>query len=56
MAWNWQRADWLEFTYDKARLDALEAQLWLGSGLLFGAFKHLGEEDKTQLTVELISN
>lgn len=56
MAWNWQQADWPEFTYDKTRLDALEARLLLGSGLLFGAFKHLGEEDKSQLTVELISN
>lgn len=56
MAWNWQQADWPDFKYDKTRLDALEARLWLGAGLLFGAFKHLGEEDKSQLTVELISN
>lgn len=28
----------------------------LGAGLLFGAFKHLNEEDKRQLTIELISN
>lgn len=56
MTWNWQQASWPEFTYDKNRLDQLEARLLLGSGLLFGAYKHLGEEDKSQLTVELISN
>jgi len=33
-----------------------EKRLLLGTGLLFGAFKHLGEDDKRQLTVELISN
>ena len=56
MVWNWRQADWPHFTYDKARLEELEAQLLLGAGLLFGAFKHLGDEDKSQLTVELISN
>jgi Fic family protein len=56
MVWNWQQADWPNFTYDTSRLDALEARLLLGAGFLFGAFKHLGEEDKSQLTIELISN
>jgi hypothetical protein len=33
-----------------------EARLLLGTGLLFGAFKYIGEEDKRLLTIELISN
>lgn len=56
MPWNWQQADWPRFTYDKTRLKEPEARLLLGAGLWFGAFKHLNEDDKSQLTVELISN
>ncbi|MGZ4956469.1 MAG: DUF4172 domain-containing protein, partial [Methylobacter sp.] len=56
MIWNWQQPDWPYFSCDKSLLDESEKQLLLGSGLVFGAFKHLDEEDKQQLTVELISN
>jgi Fic family protein len=56
MTWNWQQPDWPYFSYDKSLLDDFEKQLLLGAGLLFGAFKHLDEEDKRQLTIELISN
>ncbi|MDI1277345.1 Fic family protein [Methylobacter sp.] len=56
MLWNWQQPDWPNFNYDKSLIDDFEKQLLLGAGLLFGAFKHLNEEDKRQLTIELISN
>jgi len=56
MKWNWQQADWPHFSYDPAKIEESEKQLLLGAGLLFGAFKHLGDEDKRQLTIELISN
>jgi len=56
MMWNWQQPDWPDFSYDQSRIDESEKQLLLGAGLLFGAFKHLDEEDKRQLTIELISN
>lgn len=56
MMWNWQQPDWPYFSYDKSLLDDFEKQLLLGTGHLFGAFKHLDEEDKRQLTIELISN
>ncbi len=56
MYWNWQQADWPNFTYNRSDLDALESQFLLDAGLLFGAFKHLNEEEKQQLTIELISN
>lgn len=56
MMWNWQQPDWPNFSYDKSLIDDFEKQLLLGAGLLFGAFKHLNEEDKRQLTIELISN
>ncbi|WP_374088440.1 Fic family protein [Methylomicrobium lacus] len=56
MTWNWQQPDWPDFSYDKSRIQESEKHLLLGAGLRFGAFKHLDEEDKQQLTVELISN
>ncbi len=56
MLWNWQQADWPNFTYNVSALEALESRFLLGAGLLFGAFKHLNEEEKHQLTIELISN
>jgi Fic family protein len=56
MKWNWQQADWPNFNYDHAKFDESEKRLLLGAGLLFGAFKHLDDDDKRQLTIELISN
>ncbi len=56
MHWNWQQADWPDFTYNASSLEVLESRFLLGTGLLFGAFKHLNEEEKLQLTIELISN
>lgn len=56
MKWNWQQTDWPYFSYDRAKIEDSEKRLLLGAGLLFGAFKHLGDEDKRQLTIELISN
>src|SRR5258708_514424 len=54
--WNWQQKDWPPFRYDKAKLEGLEAEFLRGSGLLIGAVKHIGEEDKKLLTVDLMSN
>jgi Fic family protein len=56
MMWNWQQPDWPDFSSGKSRTDDFEKRLLLGAGLLFGVFKHLNEEDKQQLTIELISN
>jgi Fic family protein len=56
MIWNWQQPDWPDFSYDPSRIEGSEKRLLLDAGLLFGAFRHLGEDDKRQLTIELISN
>lgn len=55
MIWNWQQADWPHFTYDRKALDSLEAQFLRLAGESLGAFKHLSEDDKNRLKVELIS-
>ncbi len=56
MRWNWQQPDWPNFTFDRTRLDVLEDRFLYASGILFGAFKHLPEVEKSQLTVEVIGD
>jgi Fic family protein len=55
MAWNWQLPDWPDFKWDTARLEAAEQQYLIGGGVLVGTVKHLGEEERNQLTVEAMS-
>ncbi len=55
MVWNWQKPDWPNFSWDRARLEKAEQQFLLGGGVLVGTIKHLPEEDREQLTVEAMS-
>ena len=55
MKWNWQRKDWPNFKYKAKELKALEEKFLHQSGLLFGAHKHINDEEKDLLKVELIS-
>jgi Fic family protein len=56
MKWNWQQDGWPHFTYDGTALAETEAQLLHQAGMQIGAVKHLAEEEKTRLTIDLISN
>lgn len=56
MLWNWQRSDWPNFVWDKARLAEAERQFLLGGGVLVGAVKHLGDNDCNQLIIEAMSS
>lgn len=56
MIWNWQQADWPNFTYDSKVLEPLERDFLLRSGEFIGAFKHVGENDQNALKIELISD
>ena len=53
--WNWENADWPKFTYDSKRLEPLEAKFLVKSGEFLGAFKHVGQDDRNMLKIELIS-
>ena len=55
MTWNWQRPDWPEFTWNKTRLEMAEKKFLLATGMFVGTFKHLGDQDRDQLTVEAMS-
>jgi len=54
--WNWQHQNWPQFTYDKEALKALEYQFAQQSGLALGALKHVSEDEKDQLLVEVLSD
>ena len=54
--WNWQQDDWPEFRYNSAKLTALEAEFLRNSGIFTGAIKHVTEDDRQQLIIELISD
>lgn len=56
MKWNWQRPEWPNFSYQTSQIEEYEKHLLFNTGLSFGAFKHVNEDDKQLLTVELISN
>lgn len=55
MEWNWQQKDWPDFTYNEPTIASLEKRFLQESGVLRGAFTHIDERDKKQLTIELIS-
>lgn len=56
MKWNWQQKDWPTFRYDAQQIEAFEQQFLKDTGMLLGAFKHLDEESKSLLTIDIISN
>jgi len=55
MKWNWQQADWPQFSYQKSALADLEACFLHQSGVFIGAMKHVSAEDKDTLIVDLMS-
>ena len=55
MPWNWQRTDWPNFTWDAGRLRKAEELFLIGSGWFSGAVRHLGDDDREQLTIEAMS-
>jgi len=55
MKWNWQSPDWPKFKWDRSRLAAAEQQFLLGSGVAIGTVKHLAEDERNHLLVEMMS-
>lgn len=54
MTWNWQRPDWPNFSWNRARLRKAEEHFLVGAGVFAGTVKYLGLTDREQLTVEAI--
>src|SRR5689334_5286383 len=55
MTWNWLQPDWPTFQWDEARLETAEKQFLVGGGMLVGTVRHLGNEERDQLTIEAMS-
>ncbi len=55
MTWNWQNPDWPNFTWDRTKITAAEEQFLLGAGVTIGTVRHLGEDERNQLLVEVMS-
>lgn len=53
--WNWQQSDWPRFTYDRAALEPLEREFLLRSGEVLGVFRHVGDDERDAIRIELIS-
>ncbi|PKQ44559.1 Fic family protein [Confluentibacter flavum] len=54
--WNWQQKEWPHFTYDEDALKTLELKFSQNTGTVLGAFKHVNENEKEHLIVEILSN
>lgn len=55
MVWNWQRPEWPNFSWNRARFANAEERFLMGGGVFVGTVTHLNAEDKDQLTVEAMS-
>jgi len=55
MPWNWQEPDWPKFAWNQHRLALAEQQFLVGGGIFVGAIKHLGEQERNELTVDMMS-
>lgn len=56
MHWKWQQPDWPFFSYNPDALATMEAQFLYQAGVTSGILKHLSDDDKAQLTVEIIGD
>jgi len=54
--WNWEQKDWPNFSYDEQKLKSLEIQFIYDSGVLLGAYKHINDDERTSLTIEIMSD
>lgn len=52
MAWNWESADWPNFTWDAARLARAERMLAEQAGILIGAARHLDDHDRNAFIIQ----
>ena len=54
--WNWQNEEWPIFSYKKEYLEELEQQFSQKSGMILGAVKHINDEEKNELIIDIMSD
>lgn len=55
MRWNWQQPDWPMFTWDRHRFEKAEALFLIEAGMFVGAVRHLENDSRDQLIIEIAS-
>jgi Fic family protein len=55
MRWNWQHPDWPNFRYRQASLLEREATFLRQGGIVVGTVRHVPDEERLSLIIELIS-
>ena len=55
MKWNWQKPAWPRFQWDQRALSEREGRFLREAGVVVGALKHVGEDQRSNLVIELIS-
>ncbi|MBU0723334.1 MAG: Fic family protein [Alphaproteobacteria bacterium] len=55
MTWNWQKPEWPRFDWNTLALSDQEARFRYESGIVVGALKHVDDEQKSSLVIEIIS-
>lgn len=55
MTLNWQKPDWPNFRFSPAALAAREGDFRQGAGVVGGTTRHLPDEERLELIVELIA-
>jgi len=56
MDWNWTLAEWPHFTYDAAALEPLEQRFLVSSGEMLGAVRHVSDDERDGLRIELLGD
>ena len=54
--WNWQCAEWPTFSYEKDALEEIEQQFSKKSGMILGAVKHINDDEKNDLIIDIMSD
>lgn len=55
MAWNWEVEGWPEFEWNPDALRSKEQTFVENAAVAVGAMRHLGQDDRAELVIELPS-
>jgi len=55
MPWNWQQPDWPHFRWESAALAPLEARFLQNVGEHIGSIKHVDDDDRTAILIDMMT-
>lgn len=56
MPWNWELPDWPQFNYDPSRISQKEREFLLNTGSSLAYLKNIGNQERDQFIVEILSS